>query len=271
MKKVICLLLALLLSAALFVGCDLQNRRPSSDFIPVTEPTESTAPPETVTEEPTVESTAAVMQVVVRDAGTPIEGAYTDRYGNNYKYKYHVPYIDAEAEYAQGCNKEIDQVFGMEVKKQQNAMLDGSTLTIASVDYMTRLRGNILTLYVTMKDFEGEQTRRVYMLNRNTGKEIPGEELLAFLGVDGDTFLALAEQTVEAAFEETYGESRWTDQLAYNSAHDRTMRAENISLEMPMYIDESDRLTILATIYDLAGAAHLEPLVVELEQPAEES
>ena len=270
MKRAICLLLAALLLSALFAGCDLQNRRPSSDFIPETVPTEPTEPPETETEESTETTAAAVMQVVVRDLVVE-DGTYTDRYNNQYTYKYHVPFIDAEADYAQGCNKDIDKVFGAEVRKQQNAMLDGSTLTVASVDYIYLLRGNILTLYLTMKDFEGEEIKRaVYMFDRTTGEEITGEGLLAFLGIDEETFLALAEQTVETYFEETYGESRLTDQLRYNTAHDRTMREELINVEMPMYIDENDQLTINATIYDLAGESHEVPLVVETEQPAEE-
>lgn len=270
MKRAICLLLAALLLGALFAGCDLQNRKPSSDFIPETVPTEPTEPPETESEESTEETATAVMQVMVRELIIE-EGTYTDRYNNRYTYKYHVPFIDAEASYAQICNREIDQVFGAEVKKQQSAMTDGSTLTVASVDYEYRLRGNILTLYVTMQYFEEEESKlAVYMLDRTTGEEIAGEELLKFLGIDKETFLALAEATVETYFEQTYGESRRTDQLRYNTAHDRTMREELFNVEMPMYIDKDDHLTIEATIYDLAGEPHVIPLVVETEQPAEE-
>lgn len=263
MKKLFCLLLAALLIGTLFAGCDLQNRKPSSDFIPETVPTESTEPP-TYETEPLEPSTAAVMEVTVRDLVVE-DGSYTDRYGNTYNYKYHVPYIDAEARYAQGCNKEIDRLFGAEVTAQRNAMQDGSTLTVLSVDYMTRLRGEFLTVYITMKDVEGEQTRAVYTLNRRTGDEIKGEMILDYLGLDEESFQSLAMNAAGVAFEEAYGEYAWSDQIRYNSARDRSLREENYTAEMPMYIDESDRLTILATLYDLAGAAHTEPIVVEYE------
>lgn len=270
MKKAICFLLAALLLTALMAGCDLQNRRPSSDFIPETEPTEPTEPPETEPTEDTTVDTTAVMQVVVRDLVVE-EGSYTDRYGNTYTYKYHVPFIDAEAKYVQGCNREIDRLFGAEVTAQRNAMQDGATLTVSSVDYMTRLRGDILTVYVTMKDMQGEETKAVYTLHSTTGEEISGEQILEYFGLDEDTFAALAMQSVQQYFEKNYGDYDWSDQILYNRARERTLNDEVFTAELPMYIDESDRLTILATIYDLAGASHIEPLIVEWEQNAEET
>ena len=81
MKKAICFGLAALLLAGLLSGCDLQNRKPSTEFVPETQPTEYAEPPviEAPETEPT-EATVAVMQVVVHDLLFE-QGEYYDRYG----------------------------------------------------------------------------------------------------------------------------------------------------------------------------------------------
>lgn len=263
MKRSICLFLTAVCLTALLCGCDLRNRRPSSDFIPVDAPTE-TAPQfvEDATETEAAPVETAVMQVTVRD-GMMEDGTYTDRYGHKYTYKYHVPYIDAEGRYAQGCNTEINQRFGAEVLAQRTAMQDGAVLSVLSVDYMTRLRGDILSLYITMKDTAGEETKAVYTLDRYSGEEVPGVRLLAWYGLDEETFLDLAEEKVRDYFSETYGEYSRSEMIRYNNALDRTLAEENFSVEMPMYFDEDDVLVIMATIYDLAGARHSEPIRIE--------
>ena len=268
MKKTICLLLAALLLAALLCGCDLQNRKPSSEFVPENAPTDPTLTYETEVTEEATQAPTEVMQVTVREALME-EGSYTDRYGNSYTYKYHLPFIDGEARYAQGCNSEIQRLFGAEITAQRNAMANNSTLSILSVDYITRLRDDFLTIYITMKSTEGEETRAVYTLYRDTGDQVEGLHLLEWYGLDEETFLELAKDTVQDTFEEKYGEYLWTEMLRYNTARDRTMKEENFSVDMPMYFDEKDQLVILASIYDLAGEKHTEPLVIVYEPPEE--
>lgn len=270
MKRTICFLLTALLLAALLSGCDLRNRQPSSDFIPQTEPTEPTQTTEpTEPQAPTEETESASKETAVRETLSET-GTYTDRYGTTYHYDFHIPYIDSETAFAQGCNREISERFEQQVKAQLTAMETGEALSVVSVDYLTKLRGSILTLYITVRDVENERTTAVYTVDQKTGEQVAGIEIIKYVGLDEETFLPLAQQAVSDAFEQTYGESEQTDAARYNTAKDRTMAEENISAEMPMYIDQSDRLVILATVYDLAGAKHTEPLVIEITPPAED-
>ena len=265
MKRTISLLLAALLLGALLCGCDLQNRRPSSEFVPDMsgyEPPEWTIPTEPETTEP---RETVVMQATVRDA-IVTEGDYVDRYGNEYTYNYRVPFIDAESRYAQNCNREIDQQFTSYVNSARSAMANGSTIDLLTVDYKTRFRSDFLTLYVYRTDIEGEEFRAVYNVNSVDGSQVLPETILAYLGLDEELFLEAARQTVETFFEDNYGDYTWDTMVQYNQAKDRTMRDSNFTLDLPLYIDENDDLVIVAPVYDLAGEKHSETLVVEYQE-----
>ena len=266
MKKNLSLLLAALLLMGALSGCDLQNRRPSSEFVPGNIPTQASIEVGTEYVPPSTEAAPVVMQVTVHDIVTD-EGVYTDRYGNSYTYKYHVPYIDAESRYAQGCNTEISRRFGVEVTAQQNAMRDLSTLTVLSVDYTTRLRGEFITLYIKMIDVEGEESNAVYTLDRYRGDEVSHLAILDWAGIPEEVFPEVAMEATREYFELTYGDYTWDEQIYYNRALTRTMNEENFNVDMPMFVNEKDQLIIYATIYDLAGARHTEPILIEYEAP----
>ena len=269
MKRTICLLLAALLLSSMLAGCDLQNRKPSSEFVPDMsgyEPPEWTIPPEPETTAP---KETVVMQAVVRDA-TVAAGTYVDRYGNEYSYSYRVPYIDAESRYAQGCNREIDQQFSSPVNTARAAMADGGTISLLTVDYTTRLRDSFLTLYVTKTDVEGEESRAIYTVNSVDGSEVLPETMLAYLGLDDETFLEAARRTVEAFFEETYGDYTWDMQIQYSRSRERTLNENNFTMSLPFYLEEDDDLVIVAPVYDLAGERHSETLVVDYQTLLEE-
>lgn len=256
-RFLICLLAAALLLS--LCACDLRNRRPSSEFIPQTEPTEATVPP-SAEESTQPTETSAPEGVVIREVYVK-SGSYTDVYGVVFQFSYRLPYLDATTEFAAGCNSEIEARFRNDINAQTTLMDRGEPLTVLSVDYTTRLRGDVLTLYLTEQTIDEGERSAVYTINVKTGEAVPGTVLLELAGLDEETFLALAAAAIGAKYEQE--NAALSDELRYNTALDRTLSEENYGIGMPMYLDENDRLVIVATIYDPAGGSHLVPLPLE--------
>lgn len=255
------IMLPILALMLLLGGCNLQNRRPSSDFVPATEATEATRPPETEPTEPTREAVTetASPEVAVRET-VNLSGSYMDRYGKKYEYSFHVPYIDSESGYAQGCNREIDTTFGRPVEAARKAMEEQSPLEIRSVDYTTRLRSGMLTVYVTMYDTENEKIRAVYTLDQKTGEAVESARMIAWAELSEEEFLSDAEAAIGAAHMALYNPDGTADPVKYEAARGKTLAEGVVSAQMPLYIDEDDRLVLLVEMYDLAMGRHIEPV-----------
>ena len=260
MKKA-CILLVAVLLLELFCGCDLQNRRPSSEFIPETTapaPTEAANPEPT---EPPTEETTEAREVVVHEVFSQ-NGTYTDGNGKNYTYSYHLPYLDAETDYAMACNVEIESHFRAVADAQAALMEEHRPLEVLSIDYETRLRGDVLTVYVTQKGTEkANDASAVYTVDRSTGEQVPGLTLVKLGGfADEESFRAAAEEAIRDAFAKEYAE--FEGDVSYDTALELTLREENYGVDMPMYLDRNDRLVIFATLYDPARAPHSVPLTL---------
>lgn len=260
MKKLICIL-ALLTFLAALGGCDLRNRRPSSEFIPQTEPTAPTEAPATEPTETQPPATTEARELVVREIYAK-RGSYTDRDRTTFEYSYRLPFLDYSGEFVARTNGQIDSQFRTVIDRQLKAMDEDEPLTVLRIDYQTRLRGDMLTIYLTQTDVDGKEFNAVFTVNRKTGKEITGEAILRYVGLTEEAFLELAETAVRDAFDEQYGDRR--DDLRYTTALDKTLAEGNISTDMTMYLNQDDQLVIVATLYDLAGASY--PLALTLSE-----
>lgn len=256
MRRLLCIAAALCLLLTL-CGCDLRNRRPSSEFIPETQATEPTEPPETEqTAEPTQtappESTQPP-QLIVRETSSK-RGVYVDRYYESVEYSYRLPFVDFESSYCAQVNTTISAEFGKAIDSQLAAMETGEPISIVTVDYETRLRGGTQTLYVWLENVEGKTYESVFTFDQQTGAQASGAQILECAGLTEAEFLPLAEQTVRAAFDAEYGAH--ADDLRYTTSLDKTLAEGSIRVDMPMRLNREDRLEIEATLYDLAGAAY---------------
>ena len=264
--KTLSRLLILGLVLCLLCGCDLRNRRPSSEFIPATQPTESTAPPETESVPPT-ETAPVKKELRVLDVYSK-NGTYIDGDGRTIRYSYLVPMVDSDSDFAAACNTEIDKLYRAPADEQLALMDARKPLTVDRIDYETHLIDNVLTLYVTLHGVDAaDDSYSVYSFDKRTGKEADHKTLLKLGGFeDEESFLVQAAQAIQARFEKDYADQQ--DELGYDDALDRTLREDNYGVEMPMHLDKEGRLVIAATLYDLARQPH--PVLITLEPPEAE-
>ena len=208
MKKILCLILALALSASIFVGCGSEPDEPVTEA-PITE-----APLETPTDAPVVEdpTDTPTDAPVVEDpsASEPIDpNDYIvdaqDVNGMTVPEYLHIPQFTVDSEDARRINAEILEAFSSTVEWALECDADDNDddYFAGGITWNAMYSGNSrLALVIQEEDSMGKGTYgyTVYNLDITTGKEITKEEVLADAGLTESTFTDLVEKCVVAEF-----------------------------------------------------------------------
>lgn len=277
--------MALLLSLCLLIGLcacgaqkDAQNQpleveppveEPAEPAEPAEEPAaepeapaeEPEAPVEEPAEEPEEEEDGPSLNGIAGDAdGYWYEedagsGEYEDGVGNQESYSYSIPAFNVDSADAALLNSQIASDCDVYVQEMLDNEAQKASLSVYSLDYEAWLNGEIASILVTAKRAESDIVEyHTYNLNVVTGAKATGADLIAALGLDEDSFTAAAQQAASDQFEALYGGME-SDEF-YKEQYDKTMSADAFGLTMPMYLDGSGRLCVIARIYALAGAAY---------------
>ena len=274
--------MALLLSLCLLIGlcaCGAQKEaenKPLELEPPVEEPAEPAeepaAEPEAPAEEPEAPAEEPAEEPEEPDDGPGLNGiageaggywyeedagsgAYDDGVGNHENYSYSIPAFNVDSADAAILNDEIASDCGVYVQEMLDNEEKKASLSAYSLDYEAWLNGEIASILVTAKRAESDIVEyHTYNLNVATGARATGADLIAVLGLDEDGFTAAAQQAASDKFEALY--SGMEGDAFYKEQYDKTMSADAFGLTMPMYLDGSGRLCVVARIYALAGAAY---------------
>lgn len=281
MKKLIAILLMLAMLAAL---CACGEEKPAPEAAPEAAPAveaeetaeteeapevageteepsgaeETPAEPE-VTEEPVEEETPEEPQIagVVGETGYWYDllsgsGEYTDLSGNVNQYTYAIPAFNHDSADASRLNDEIMTFCQAYVDEMADAEANGYSLTTLSVSYEASLNGEIASILISVVTDIGYNEYHAYNLNVATGAEATGTDLIAQAGLSEDEFVAAAQNAASEHFKSQY--AGMEGESFYQDLYDKTMSADIFSLHMPMYIDASGTLKVVAPIYSAAGA-----------------
>lgn len=239
------LLLILLLS-----GCDLRNRRPSSDFIPATNAPRTTSSDnatEPVETEPEVkELTRHSVRTVVSETAS-----YTDIYGREWTYEYRIPFVDFPTTEASTCNIEIDSLYRRAISAQLTLAETGQPLTVPKIDYECYYTGELITLNVWKELTSGEIERSVYCF-RSTGTMATSSEILEAVWIDPDEFLLKLQELVEARYVKDNAGNE--EQVGYPRYLEKSLElVENVD-KVTLYADVEDHVFALVKMYDAFGS-----------------
>lgn len=246
MKKIlpVFLLLVILLTA----GCDLRNRRPSSDFIP---PTHETDPRPTVS--PTEASITPIEtseRKLTRHSVHSVSNThdiYTDIYGKEWSYEFKLPFVDYPTMDASNCNREIENHFLRIIKEQQKLASELQPLSYSKIDYLCYTTGDLITVNVWAESTEGETDRAVYCF-RDDGSFATPTEILDALWIDEDAFYEALVEKLTATYEaHNIG---MEEEAGYQTNLDNTLKQAEDLNNLQMYASEDDRLYVLVNVYD---------------------
>ncbi len=195
---------------------------------------------------------------------------------------YHVPEILSDSEGAKEINREI-----MEDCQELTQELSEENFAWCRVEYEAYLNGDILSLLLTKHSiFEGDIRYYAYNLNMKTGRKMEQRDLIQSLEFETrqgesaeDAMLRYirkaaayqSDQEMQSFFESDYHGQTDTQELQYMYAWYLMMRMEtlqedNISLELPMYLNEQGELQVVVPVYVMAGAGVYDEILTPLEE-----
>ena len=264
MKRIIlpCILCFCLL-CLLLAGCKTPVGRISSEsFVPSELPSEPETEPfqGSTVEGETGSSTRPGIGGPVKTV-VNTEGDYTCD-GRTVHYSYQMPFVDLASNYATGCNNEIELRFGNAIRDAETAMENYEPLDLLSVSYTSDIQGNVLTVRVTGKTADGNETFAVYSLNSITGAKATLEEFLTVIQIPKTEFTKRLKDAATERFQDLVGTSYQDTDVIYTTALTQTLSATTNPGLLPMYFTQDGRVIVYYTIYLPGGGSSLEELIV---------
>ncbi len=286
MKRNLLMLLGMLCMVLVFTGCGMmktmsyvtENQKETDDETGM-------SGEEAMSSEGTESATDAEeelrVQDLVQDAFSRTETVtlYED---TSIEVDYHVPEILSDSEGAKEINREI-----MEDCQELTQELSEENFAWCRVEYEAYLNGDILSLLLTKHSiFEGDIRYYAYNLNMKTGRKMEQRDLIQSLEFETrqgesaeDAMLRYirkaaayqSDQEMQSFFESDYHGQTDTQELQYMYAWYLMMRMEtlqedNISLELPMYLNEQGELQVVVPVYVMAGAGVYDEILTPLEE-----
>lgn len=241
MKKIICVLLALIMMLSL-AGC--KN---------VDESTENSTEKET-TQETTAEPTTEIVDYnnLVVDA---YEYEYSDEYGD---YTYNIPTILLAEENIERINDEIwDWCYEDSLKDLLDVISEGTSIYLFDISYEWFANDDILSLCVAQQWESSVSGYKVYNVRISTGENVTKDELLSHAGFSQEEYVEKAEEAIGSEYLNYYSFDSYSDVNEFAAIHKdtlkRTLSDENINNALP-FINENGELCIVCLQYSVAGA-----------------
>lgn len=259
MKKALPWLLALLL---LLAGCELRNRRPSSDFVPSGTP--AAAPGAAANGAPQGSGTVPAPSASAGDAVKTVFRAEAETlpvYGGVLCH-YEVPFLDLPGVYAAGCNQEINERFETPARASLEAVQANRAPVITTVDYTWDVRGGVLTLRLHRRDLDGSEQWGIYSVDAETGEKVPVAVFCEAAGIPADGLHAALQAAVEERFRTIVGGKYAEQALPYTTALTQTLSSLADLSALSMHLTEDGRLSIAVPTVDPDGGRSTEEIIL---------
>lgn len=268
-EKTIAILLALFLLAAMS-GCKQSVDKNASErtIVPAESSTDSTQKPTSQeSTEPTVIITSSETELPTigiedlvyesySDAGE-YEVVYEDGYTNSYDYYYHLPQFTDATEGARQINAAINAQFAETIESQYDAMREEVDLGCPFVSWYSVLYRDLAVIVIEADSSYEFSDYGVFCYNFLTGEWLRGRELLDYLDINADDFLAATSVAAMQCFADMFIEAPEDiiESPEYNDLMEWTGSDENINFDTLMfYPDEGGEIVVIARIASIAGA-----------------
>lgn len=251
MKKTVCFLLLFTLILSLCACGEVspapaESAAPSETPVPVESPELSETPVPVEAEPPVVPEDIVI-------TAYENSGDYTDSLGNEFRYSYRIPAINADTEDALRLNSLISEQLMSVVNEELSAMVDGVSLVTVNVDFSFYVNGGIVSLLCKADSPNDFYSYWVYNYDAESGREFTRSDFLAREGLTEEELVSLAISACEAKFIEAFG--GFPQDSFYEEQYARTIDPAGYGEDLMLYYGENGALSIVAPIYSLAGAS----------------
>ena len=253
---------AVLAPALLLTGCDLRNRRPSSDFVP--SGTVNAAPAQTAAH-PNPDPGRTESGVSGPDlTGDPVRTVLSESgvYNGNFTYSYRIPFLDLPDAYAMGCNREISERFDAPAHASLDAMRERRDPELASVSFTWDVFGSVLTLRVRKTAADSpEEELGIYCVNAATGAKPTLAAFCEAAGIQPERLPDLLQEAVRIRFRELAGTKYAETDSEYTTALTLTLSRLADPSALPMAMTEDGRLSV-AVLFSLPSGGGLNEALI---------
>lgn len=187
------------------------------------------------------------------------EIVYTAVEKNVGDYKFEIPAINVNTDEIINLNKEILDNGNKLIEGTQNMSESGDGY---SFEYKYYLNNNIVSL-VTIEHYpyNGYETHEVYNYDIYTGEKIEKEELMSIASMTEDDVIKASKKEFGNYFKKMFKSTGAESTEYYTQAYNDTIASKNCGTDNPMFLGENGNLSVIATIYTMAGSGQYEYII----------
>lgn len=187
------------------------------------------------------------------------DGSYTDSCGNKDDFSYHVPAINIDSDAAAAINSEIQAYCMSYINGDLSNMSSGCSIEFNKISYYYYVNDNILSLIIKVNYLDDDYIEyKTYNISTYTGNTVNGSNLLEYKNVIPQKLLNTVKEKAEIEFDQAVS---GLDPAYYQDVHARTISSDNISMNMPMFMDQNGNINVVTKIYTIAGGGMYETII----------
>ena len=234
MKKILCILAAvsLLFSTA---ACGASGSA-------------ETAAPDEKQVVPSTGSEKLVIESLINESGV-----YTDSIGNTSEYRFSLPKVVCDTDYAKCVNEEINDIYEKYILPSFDSMEKGTSLITSASTWQKGSYDGITSIILVLNSTWDSYGAYIWNFDAD-GNEADNKAVLKAAGLSEDEFVEKAEAILKE--EISFDPEGKSDEIinALNGENEKTLAADNLNAEMPMAILDDGSLIFNAKIYSIAGS-----------------
>ena len=193
-------------------------------------------------------------EVTVTELYSVDDEIVNEEYDYVVEYSYHVPQIDDDTPGAAEINSEIAAVYGGLVERSLNEIEQGELTGCASITYEAYQSGDIFSLVLLCTEyFGGYEEYGTYNYDTREGVRLGNEKVLEKKGLTGEEYLSALRRAAVKYYDNLYFNQwdemgEWCLAGAYQERRAFTVSERNITMDLPLYIDNSGKLHTIVPI-----------------------
>lgn len=269
-KVVICSVISAILVLSIFTACSGKqkehepetSKNPTENITELQDQSDSSNPSEEVAK--TNEQTSEEEKLITLTEAEEIENDYIyekyhyegERTAQNEKqeYKFRLPQLKSTSSQAEEINRKIiTQYEGL--IKEQIAYAVNPDMLYDNIYWRSYINNGLLSIVIVDDTLAYDyKTYSVYLFDTNTEKTVNNSAILAKAGISEEDFISMAKEIAKELFSEVdFGSIDGAEKIKKERL-DYMLSEDNISINTPMFIDDTGSLNAIIEIGQAGGA-----------------
>lgn len=179
-------------------------------------------------------------------------GSYTDSLGNTYSYFYNIPMLSSSTGDALQLNQYLMDTLDPVVQQELDAMQEGVSLTVTSVDYHAYVTGSIVSVIASVRYPNDYIDYCVVNFDAAAGAEADTQCLLEYAGLSEEDFISAATAALDSYYQSAYA-SMLDDDFCQEQYHRSLEKMIENGYKPTVFLSQSGKLCVIADVFTPVG------------------